>query len=249
MDCKTARLLLTFARPHAADLEASDAAALQGHLAACPDCTALAQQERRLDEHLGRAMRDVPVPDKLRERLLKRLDDRRQEKYRRWVLTAVAATILVGAVGIYFSLTGSPTEVKLAELHEQESKKLGAVADRVEEWFHDKGFKYMTVPPRFNCDRLTDYLVVDFKGKRVPYLLFVADDVSGRAQSARVYVLSERQFNLDKLESDQDHRDDSGARLRTSVLRSAGGDVAFLILFTGHDLESVFYQPKRPPAT
>ena len=57
MDCKTARLLLLFARPLPTELEASEAEALESHLADCPECGALAQAERQTDTCLGQAMR------------------------------------------------------------------------------------------------------------------------------------------------------------------------------------------------
>src|SRR5262245_10465360 len=89
MDCRNARLLLEFARPLTAELDAGEAEALQGHLADCPECGALAREERRLDEHLGRAVRDVPVPEGLRDRLLARLATERDAWFRRWLLRAV----------------------------------------------------------------------------------------------------------------------------------------------------------------
>src|SRR5947199_10073810 len=100
MDCKTARLLLDFDRPGAADLERADADALEGHLAGCPQCDALAHSERQLDATLGRAMRQVEVPDGLRAQLLARLEAERGAWYRRWYghgfrALAAAAAVLV----------------------------------------------------------------------------------------------------------------------------------------------------------
>ena len=44
MDCKTARLLLDFARPQAHELVAGRSAALESHLDRCPDCHRLARE-------------------------------------------------------------------------------------------------------------------------------------------------------------------------------------------------------------
>ena len=70
MDCRTARLLLDFARPRPAELAAEEAAALEGHLTGCPECDSLARTERQLDgddallaayrEHFGITLRHVP---------------------------------------------------------------------------------------------------------------------------------------------------------------------------------------------
>src|SRR5438067_12236471 len=99
MDCKTARLLLDFARPRAPEVEPDDADALDRHLADCPACAALAGDERRLDDALGRAMRQVAVPDRLRQQVLNRLEADRAEWYRRWyghgLRAVLAASLLV----------------------------------------------------------------------------------------------------------------------------------------------------------
>ena len=85
MDCKTARLLLNFTRIDSQDLEEDEAEALASHLAGCQDCGAVTRAEQKLDDHIGRAMRHVTVPDGLRDRLLLRLANQRDLWYRRWV--------------------------------------------------------------------------------------------------------------------------------------------------------------------
>jgi len=50
-------------------------------LAGCPECDSLARVERQLDDHVGRAVRNVPVPEGLRDRLLQRLKARRRAWY------------------------------------------------------------------------------------------------------------------------------------------------------------------------
>jgi hypothetical protein len=100
MDCKTARLLLDFARPQARELEAEEAEALESHLDHCPDCHSQARGERLFDERLGKAMRQVEVPAGLREQLLARLESARGDWYRQRFahaarLCAAAAVLLV----------------------------------------------------------------------------------------------------------------------------------------------------------
>ncbi len=104
MDCKTARLMLEFARPQHAELDPLDLRALEAHVAACPECALRTKQERALDEQLGRAMCKVDVPDQLRSRLLRRLAKEKAavEKWR-WKRYAAAATavaaLLLLAIG------------------------------------------------------------------------------------------------------------------------------------------------------
>jgi hypothetical protein len=102
MNCHDARLLLAFARPQASELDLAEKQLLDAHLSACPTCTAVAEEQRRVDERIGAVMRDVPVPDGLKERLLVRLANERSAVLRRrakpWALAAAAAMLL--ALGI-----------------------------------------------------------------------------------------------------------------------------------------------------
>ena len=62
MDCKTARFVLEFNRPHLSELDGDEADALERHLAECPECKLAAKTQRQVDAHLGQAMRGVAVP-------------------------------------------------------------------------------------------------------------------------------------------------------------------------------------------
>ena len=73
MDCKTARTLFDYARPRCCELDPVEARALEEHLSRCPECDTLAHAERLIDDHLGKAVRQVDVPPGLRGRLLARL--------------------------------------------------------------------------------------------------------------------------------------------------------------------------------
>src|SRR5690348_1108980 len=82
MDCRTARLLLAFARPRCPELDECAGEALDNHLAKCAECASLARAEHHFERRLGLAMRDVPVPPDLRQRLLTRLQIERKAWYR-----------------------------------------------------------------------------------------------------------------------------------------------------------------------
>ena len=98
MDCKSARLLLDFARPQACELEAEEAAALESHLDHCPDCHSQARNERQLDACFGKAMRQVEVPAGLREQLLARLESARGDWHRQRFARAVRLSVAAAAV-------------------------------------------------------------------------------------------------------------------------------------------------------
>lgn len=69
MDCRTARDILDVVRPGAVDPDDKDVAAAAAHLENCDDCLLALRSYQALDRRIGRAVRDVPVPQGLRERL------------------------------------------------------------------------------------------------------------------------------------------------------------------------------------
>lgn len=114
MDCSTARLFLQLSRPEGNELQDAEAAELEAHLAVCTVCNHLAQDQARLDDHLGRAMRAVEVPRGLQEQLLHRLAAEQADRHRRWVahigrsLAAAAAILLLVWGWNYLYAPGKP---------------------------------------------------------------------------------------------------------------------------------------------
>jgi len=110
MDCETARLFLPFVTPSGKDLDGPEADKLHAHLEQCTACNALSMNANRVDQHLGRAMRAVPVPAGMKERILARLAEDRGVIRRRWLkragqhaaLVACVAAVLVLAVWASF---------------------------------------------------------------------------------------------------------------------------------------------------
>ncbi len=229
MDCKTARLLLNFdrARP---ELDRPEADALAAHLADCPECLSISQSERNIDAHLGRAIRDVSVPDGLRDRLLSRLaDDRRLAFRRQWVrgAVAVAAAVLVAVLG-WWIFRPVPTQI---DLH-VESERLNFPpqnAQQVEEAFLKQGVA-VRVPAEFNYLLLAHFGQTQLQGRLTPYLEFRSG-----AAFLRVYILDENRFDLAHLE-----RNPEGPSGRVTVKwwgKSADGKFGYIIEHTGPNIE------------
>lgn len=239
MDCKTARLLLCFCRPDAADLDDADAEALHIHLCACSECGALADAESQLDARLRRAMRAVPVPSDLPDRLLAQLQQQRRRWYRRhvfWPVGVAAALLLTITAGL---LLMDRRIVPNAERLGDEALSLtGAAADQVERWFREQGV-ITRVPREFNYALLTACQLERFEGvPDVPVLVFRRDNAW-----AKVYVLSGRRFYLEKA---LEQRWASGGLL--VELREFRDDrhYAYLVLCTGAPLDAFFSEPPVP---
>jgi hypothetical protein len=196
MDCKNARLVLSVAHPLTTELDDRDKQQLASHLADCPDCGAWAENERRLDEHIGKAVQAVAVPPALARIVVRRLDIARDAWYRAWMVrgAGVAAALLLAVWlgwALWWSWKPAPNLVKiLDDVDIPLSSK-----EQVEHWFAYRKGITMIAPPQFNYNYLWSQGVADFEGKQVPYLIF--QDPNKPQAMAQVYVLPSRQFNFD----------------------------------------------------
>ncbi|HEY7428989.1 MAG TPA: hypothetical protein VH682_32460 [Gemmataceae bacterium] len=202
MDCKTARLLLDFARPQANELQAEEAGALQGHLDHCPDCHGLARGERQLDEQLGNAMSQVEVPAGLRDQLLARLEVERGDWYRRRFAHAARLTIAAAAAVFLLGWAGWWV-IHLPPAPIDPSRIVGTVnAEAVEpkRARTQKMLKRMGVEtplsPNLNYNLLIGppgmTELPGYPGRRVPFLLFGQNH-----RYAWVYLVAENQVPAD----------------------------------------------------
>ncbi len=229
MECRNARLLLEFARPGSAELDAVEAEALQQHLTDCPECAALAQFERRADEHLGRAMRDVPVPAGLRERILGKLAGERAAWRRRWLIRAsgaAAAVLLLALTGWYFWSSSLPALTPNDVPYLVEAPPF-LTKPGVEISFEEMNAR-TELPRGFNYDLLRSYDLVTFHGRQVPQLVFVrGEGDTKRPLVARVYILSSRQFDLEQTKANFANFSGGGYQFRDS---SEPGQYLYLII-------------------
>src|SRR5438128_7247227 len=89
MDCRTARMLMPFARPPV-ELPAEERALVERHLAECPECRESARREQQFDAAIARAMKSIEAPAGLREQIGTRLAQQRGRTIQRRTLQAVA---------------------------------------------------------------------------------------------------------------------------------------------------------------
>jgi hypothetical protein len=245
MDCRTAQLLMDFVRPQAHELADEDVRAFEDHVTACPDCGSMAASERRIDEHLGKAMRAVEVPDTLRNHLLNRLDAERNDWYKRWaghgmrVAVAAAACLFLVIGGVYgysqYRYLNRP-EPKLDLVKTEIFEITVSPPDRskVEKWFKEE-LGIATVLPDLKYRYLTTKGEGVFQGQKVPQLIFNLDDETitpAVHQNAVIYVLSEKHFNLSELATGEPSI--TGYPYNVSVLHQPGGSYAYIIVHTGN---------------
>jgi hypothetical protein len=243
MNCRTAQLLLSFFRPRAFELDASEAEALNNHLVECAPCAALARHEQDAEKQLGTAMRNVSLPANLRQRLLTRLQAERKTWYRRLprrhprIATAAAAVLLL-AVGLaVYAAVRPPRALDLQEIAANWNDSVPRSAEQVQRYFAEQGFKTVA-PPDFNYQYLTSCDLEIFAGVLVPRLHFV------RGQNhASVYILSAAHFDV-RAAVDQPRE---GSGRFTVELRPGppNSNVAYLIKYTGGSLDWFLEEEKK----
>lgn len=197
MDCRTAQILIELVRP--AEVDASEGAALESHLAGCPLCAERARTVYGVDALLGVAMRDVPIPEGLRNRLLDGLAlDMRTSQRGRWLrqlgnLAAAAALLL--AVSLAWIHRGGPARIDTEHASEVVALEIAnPCLEHVEDWLKSRHVM-VPAPENFDYRLLQLHEMAELQGQRVPLLVFVRTE-NQRTYQARVYLLSAEQFNL-----------------------------------------------------
>jgi hypothetical protein len=245
MDCKTARLLLDFARPQARELEAEEAGALESHLDHCPDCHSLAHHERLFDERLGEVMRQVEPPAGLRDQLLARLEAERGDWQRqrfaraaRWT-AAAAAVLLLSWAGWRWLLDHSPPPIDPAQVASAfNNDSVEEPRQRAERILKQLGVQ-TTLSPHLNyhlliCPpALTE--LPGYPGRQVPMLVFAR-----HGHTATVYLLPEKALPPDAA------RVLGGATYKTELLRFEGEPYCYLVIYDGDNLD--WLRPPQPQA-
>jgi len=221
MDCETARQFLPFVTPSGKDLDGAEAAELHSHLEQCSPCNALAMNTGRLDQHLGRAMRDVPVPAGMKGRILRRLGDQRAAVRRKWLKRA--GTVVAVAAAMMLALWGGsvqwgvprPTPIDPREVQYPVSFS-GYDQDKVNDTLRLLGSKASAPNYRYEClvgEPTLAALPGDARQK-VPQLIFVdppaiplqeerearkpmAEARQRAARRAIVYVLPPSKYEVD----------------------------------------------------
>lgn len=183
MECRDAQFYLRLRR-HAADELGSDVTgALDGHLATCVACAADARAAVSFDRSMASAMKAVPVPAGLREKLFSQASAQQGAILRRkfYRAGAVCAAILV-VVGIGFGVFSASRPklnpealVGTAEHNPEEATKSWLASQKLPR----------ELPLPFKYDLFMYRGQEKVQGKDVPFVLFRAPEGGG---FAKVYI-------------------------------------------------------------
>lgn len=226
MDCKTARLLLCFPPSGADALNGPESASLRDHLAVCPDCDMAYRAETRLDAHVGRVVRDVPLPSGLKERLLSRLAADRADQLRKFVFrtirtAAVAASVLLLAWSVWY-LTRTGPQIDAAAVHLAWNVARPTNPETVENAFQAMGYRYCApefVNYAYPCV-IGEGELPGYPGRKAPRLIFI-----GPREHAVLIAVNKSDLLPEAIP-------EPGYKYRIEVVPSESR-WAFLVLYTG----------------
>jgi hypothetical protein len=191
MDCRDAQFYLRFRRPGSDEFDPEVRRELDRHLADCPHCAAEARADAAIDTALAVAMRFVPVPAGLRDRLVAHVAAQRGTALRRraYRYAGVAAAVLL-TVGLGFGAFGSRPELDLYALVSAEAQQDRQPEETVRNWLTAQKLP-PDLPYPFDYALLKGFSLKEVQGREVPVIVFASRGDSG---FAKVYIFRTNQF-------------------------------------------------------
>ena len=203
MECRDAQFYLRFRRLGSDDLGPEVSSSLDQHLAACPGCAIDSRATLSVDLAFATAMRDVPIPAGLRNRLVADLSARRGtvQRQRAYRVLAVAASLLL-AVGVGFGIASATRpRFDVDRLAQAEEQTAANPRQAVRDWLRAQDLPG-DLPLSFNYQLLVTFGTERVQGRDVPVVVFRAPPhapVNGVGY-AKLYILPEGDgFKLDQL--------------------------------------------------
>jgi hypothetical protein len=188
MECRDAQFYLRLRRHAADELGPDVGGALDAHLAACPACAADARAAAAFDRAVARAMRAVPVPADLREKLVTQAAAHRgavlrRNLYRGGAVCAAALVLLGLGLGVYSHTRPKPDTDGIVNGTDE---MLSQPDVSLRMFLHAQELPPQ-LPYRFNPALLAFQGRVDVQGRSVPMVQF-RSPLPNDNGFARVYI-------------------------------------------------------------
>ncbi|MBY0513542.1 MAG: hypothetical protein K2P78_06480 [Gemmataceae bacterium] len=234
MDCRDAQFYLRLRR-HAADELGPDVTAdLDRHVTGCPGCAADARSAGRFDQAVAVAMRNVPLPPGLRDRLVAKLSAQRGSVLRRraYQYAAAAAAVLL-AVGLgYGAVWQSRPKADTAKLLMERDELVTnpqTAEDAVRSWLAAEDLPDR-LPEPFDYRYYDIHGKTPIQGRDVPFVRFRVIGETGMPETATVYAYRKSHFDLAGVQ-------DAQASHHQAKKYPAGLSVTFVVVSTTPDLK------------
>ena len=198
MECRDAQFYLRLRHRAADELGADVTGALESHLAICTECAADARAAASFDRAMASAMKAVPVPAGLREKLFTQASAKqgtilRRKLYR--AAAACAAVLLLGGIALgVFSFTRPKVNTEV--FVEAATEQVYSPEETVKRWLVAHNLP-ARLPEDFDYNLLVGPGFAEVQGKMVPVVTFRSPNEIRHPERgfARVYIFDGR-FDL-----------------------------------------------------
>lgn len=227
MQCCDAQFYLRLRRRANDELGTDVSADLDRHLAGCPACMQDSRLINSFDSAVAAAMRSVPIPAGLREKLLTQALAHRGTILRRkaYRVAALAASLFL-VTGVAFGLfSASRPKLDTDHLVMSTDEQIQDPDKAIERWLKEHHFPTQ-LPLPFNTDLLVSLGTERIQGKEVPVILF--GGALERGGFAKVYIFHKNgEFKIDA----NSLRDAQASHTCAKVI-SGQDQIVYVILYT-----------------
>jgi hypothetical protein len=233
MECRDAQFYLRLRRHAADELGADVTGALDAHCAGCPECAADARSAALFDRAMVSAMKAVPVPAGLREKLFTQASAKQGAILRRkmYQTAAACAAALVLLAIIFGVFSNTRPKVDTDELVRIADERVSNPEEATKRWLVAQKLPD-ELPKPFDYNLLVDWDTKEIQGRKVPVLVF-RSSLPNDNGFAKVYIFREDgRFDLKGLQDAQA----SSARAQVIVGQDRLRGVTYVIIHTGPDL-------------
>ena len=239
MDNQTARLMASLA--DRSELAPEDTAELNTFLAANPTTAADVAADRAFDAHIARSMKDVPIPEGLKGRLLDRVAIEKGAWYRQkaWSLVGLAAALLVATGGILALRLSTAPDLDPAVAIVPFDEHYQDPAGEINRFLARRGLSFE--PARsFNMNMADRPVMAELQGREVPMIVFRNQTKNA---TAKVFIIRDTDFNWKNLPQDGSLVPSIYGQQVALVPHATRRDIAYLVVFTGDSLDLFLDKP------
>ena len=243
MDDHTAQLLMELLTLGNQELDPEQAAAVERQLRALPDLEMLSQHDREFDALIRPAMRDVPIPTGLMDRIHTKLASQRGGVQRRRALrwSGGAFALVIGVVAVWGLRWEARPVLDAEEFASFYDERMRDPFAHIQPWLADHHVRF-DPSLTFDPSLLTAFEMVEFQGERVPMLVFTnfRENVT-----ARVYIVRNRQFHLKAITEEARQ---SFCSVQILSDREEPDRVGYVVLYTGGSITPFLLREASPIA-
>jgi len=194
MQCRDAQFYLKLRRHAGDELDAPVSADLDRHIAVCPACAVDAKATASFDRAVTTAMKFIPVPAGLRDKLLTQASAQRGAAIRRtaYQVAALAASLFVG-VGLTFGVfSASRPKLDTASLVDKTDEQVQNPDEAVRRWLLANKLP-AKLPHDFDTALLISLGTERLQGRDVPVMVFgrpnTPEFADNKVGFAKVYIV------------------------------------------------------------